>query len=153
MSTLADTLDALDVALAALAPAIVLAPGNHGAQAARSFPAQATAKRPTPGSPASVTVYTVAIPRTSNRNLDREGVSPHVMVQHEIEITLTTPVNVADAAGSRRALLDAEEAVTGAVYAADFARLHRLTFTGTRRDDRSAQGSALVSVLSFNQRP
>ena len=153
MSTLADTLDAIDAALLPLAPGLILAPGNHGAQAAPSFPATALARKPSPGVIAPVIVYTVDAPSTNNRNLDREGIAPHVMVEHEIILTLTAPVNTTDSAGSRRALLTAEEAVIAALYAADFARLHRLTFTRSSRAARPAQGSALVAVLTFNQRP
>ena len=153
MSTLADTLDAIDAALSGLAPGLILAPGNHGAQAAPSFPATAQARKPSPGVTAPVIVYTVDAPSTNNRNLDREGIAPHVMVEHEITLTLTAPVNTTDSAGSRRALLTAEEAVIAALYAADFARLHRLTFTRSSRAARPAQGSALVAVLTFNQRP
>ena len=50
------------------------------------------------------------------------------MVEHEIVITLTTPVNITDSSASRRALLDAEQSVIGAIYGKDFARVHRLTF-------------------------
>ena len=107
MSTLADTLDAIDAALLPLAPGLILAPGNHGAQAAPSFPATA----------------------------------------------LTAPVNTTDSAGSRRALLTAEEAVIAALYARDFARVHRLTFTGSRRAVAQGQGAQLLTVLTFTQRP
>lgn len=153
MSTLPDTLDAIDAALSVLAPLIVLAPGNHAGQGATSFPATATAKRPTPGAPAPVTVYTIEAPRTVNRNLDREGISPHLMVEHEIVITLTTPVNITDSTAARRALMNAEESVIGAIYGKDFARVHRLTFGSTSRSPRPDKGSALVSVLTFNQKP
>ncbi len=153
MRTLPDTLDAIDAALSVLAPLIVLAPGNHAGQGATNFPATATAKRPTPGAPAPVTVYTIDAPRTVNRGLDREGSSPHVMVEHEIVITLTTPVNITDSTTARRALMNAEESVIGAIYGKDFARVHRLTYGSTSRALRPNQGSALVSVLTFNQKP
>ncbi len=153
MSTLADTLDAIDAALLPLAPGLILAPGNHGAQAAPSFPATAQARKPSPGVTAPVIVYTVDAPSTNNLGLDREGIAPHVMVEHTILLTLTAPVNVTAAAASRRALLDAEEAVIAKLYAADFARVHRLTFTGSRRAVAQGQGAQLVSVLTFTQRP
>ena len=153
MSTLADTLDAIDAALLPLAPGLILAPGNHGAQAAPSFPATAFGGKPSPGVIAPVIVYTVDAPSTNNRNLDREGIAPHVMVEHEIILTLTAPVNTTDSAGSRRALLTAEEAVIAALYARDFARIHRLTFTGSRRAVAQGQGAQLLTVLTFTQRP
>ena len=103
MSTLPDTLDAIDAALSVLAPLIVLAPGNHAGQGATNFPATATAKRPTPGAPTPVTVYTIDAPRTSNRKITRDASSPQIMVDHEIVITLTTPVNITDSTAARRA--------------------------------------------------
>ena len=153
MSTLADTLDAIDAALLPLAPGLILAPGNHGAQAAPSFPATALARKPSPGVIAPVIVYTVDAPLTLNRGLDREGCDPRPMVEHEIILTLTAPVNTTDSAGSRRALLTAEEAVIAALYARDFARIHRLTFTGSRRAVAQGQGAQLLTVLTFTQRP
>ncbi len=153
MSTLADTLDAIDAALSGLAPGLILAPGNHGAQAAPSFPANALGRKPSPGVIAPVTVYTVDAPSTNNRGLDREGIAPHVMVEHEIILTLTTPVKVNAAAESRRALLTAEEAVIAALYARDFARVHRLTFTRSSRAVAQGQGAQLLTVLTFTQRP
>ena len=71
-----DTLDAIDAALSVLAPLIVLAPGNHAGQECYKLPGYSYVEALTPGAPAPVTVYTIDAPRTVNRGLDREGVSP-----------------------------------------------------------------------------
>ena len=136
--------------LSPLAPEVVVLSPTPNLSAIKT---PGIARVPTAGHPVKAVVgVIIEANTTSNRKLDREGISPHLMLADTITLTLAAMGNALDPKASRNALLDAEERVLDVLYADDFARNRRLTYDGsTRNTFPSGSGSSMTVVMTFNR--